>query len=307
VHWQDVAQLDEAGFSMYEKRALVTLARLSVADAASLCREGEIPTSKLYQAMEKLAALGLVEIQHTRPKLYSALAADVVVDRLNERARERADAFVERSGRLREVLAGLPGRLAGRRTFVDLALGTEGHVKRHLARLAGARQRVLSYLEEGDLRAIDQQADRGFDVLKRLARAAATRKLDHRVIFGFSERSAPRLLDFLRRHGSAAAHFSGRRYSGELGHPFHVMDEDTVILSLDHPFVPEGRFASLLVRERTLAESLAQGFETLWERTLRDLRELRFFPRGGSAPPGSLPDAKPARPEVQARRARRRP
>jgi hypothetical protein len=59
-----------------------------------------------------------------------------------------------------------------------------------------------------------------------------------------------------------------------------------VILSLDHPFVPEGRFASLLVRDRTLADSLAEGFETLWSRTLRDLRELRFFPRSGRPPAG---------------------
>jgi len=73
------------------------------------------------------------------------------------------------------------------------------------------------------------------------------------------------------------------RYSGEPGHPFHVLDEDTVILSLDHPFVAEGRFASLLVRDKSLADSLAQGFETLFQKALGDLRELRFHPRGPGA------------------------
>ncbi len=62
---------------------------------------------------------------------------------------------------------------------------------------------------------------------------------------------------------------SGLRYSGEMGHPFHVLDDETVILSLDHPFVPEGRFASLLVQDRELAASLTQGFETLWQRRCR--------------------------------------
>ena len=102
-----------------------------------------------------------------------------------------------------------------------------------------------------------------------------------RVVFGFSDRSAPRLLQFLRAHGPSMAHLSGVRYSGELGRPFHVIDADTVILSLDHPFVPEGRFASLLVRDEALAERLAQGFETLWQKALRDLREVRPYPRGG--------------------------
>jgi sugar-specific transcriptional regulator TrmB len=278
VRWSDFALLDEAGFTLHEKRALVTLARLGVADAATLCRQGEIPTSKIYLAMEKLGALGLVEIQRTRPKLYSALAPDLMVDRLVQAGRERADDFASRATGLREALAALPGRLRGGRTFVDLALGTESHVKRHLSQLASARRRILSYLEEGDLAAVDRIAGQGFDVLKRLARIVAVRKLDHRVVFGFSDRTAPRLLEFLRAHAGSLAHLSGVRYSGELGHPFHVIDEGSVILSLDHPFVPEGRFASLLVHDETLAASLAQGFETLWQKALADLREIRFYP-----------------------------
>jgi HTH-type transcriptional regulator, sugar sensing transcriptional regulator len=281
MRWADVALLDDAGFSLYEKRALVTLAIHGVADAATLCREGEIPTSKIYLAMERLAGLGLVEVQRTRPKLFSALPADVVADRLVAIARERAEEFASRAGALREALAALPHRLKGRRTFVDLALGVESHVKRHLSRLAGARRRVLSYLEEGDLVAIERGAASGFDVLKHVARSTRRRRFEHRVVFGFSDRNAPRLLAFLSAHGASLAHLSGLRYSGELGHPFHVIDEDTVILSLDHPFVPEGRFASLLVRDAGLAESLATGFETLWQKALRSLSELRFYPRSG--------------------------
>jgi sugar-specific transcriptional regulator TrmB len=281
VRWTEVALLDEAGFSLYEKRALVTLAVHGVADAATLCREGEIPTSKIYLAMEKLGALGLVEIQRTRPRLYSALPPDLVVDRLVTIARERAEQFAGRAEGLRETLAALPRRLRGGRTFVDLALGLESHVKRHLVRLAGARSRILSYLEDGDLNALDRMAADGFDVLKRVARSVGRRALDHRAVFGFSERSAPRLLEFLRAHAPALAHLRGVRYSGELGHPFHVIDDDLVVLSLDHPFVAEGRFASLLVRDSALAQSLAEGFEALWQKALRDLREIAADPRAG--------------------------
>jgi hypothetical protein len=281
VRWSEVALLDEAGFSLYEKRALVALAVHGVADAATLCREGDIPTSKIYLAMEKLGALGLVEIQRTRPRLFSALPAELVVERLVRLARDRADAFASRADALRDTLAGLPRRLKGGRTFVDLALGLESHVKRHLVRLAGARRRILSYMEDGDLHALDRTASEGFDVLKRVSRSVGRGGLDHRVVFGFSDRSAPRLLGFLRAHAPALAHLRGVRYSGELGHPFHVVDDDVVILSLDHPFVPEGRFASLLVRDEALAGSLAQGFDALWQKALRDLREIHVDPRAG--------------------------
>lgn len=56
------------------------------------------------------------------------------------------------------------------------------------------------------------------------------------------------------------------------------MDGETVVLALDNPFVPEGRFASILVRDGGLAESLTQGFESLWEKALADLPEIRFYP-----------------------------
>lgn len=278
MRWSDVALLDEAGFSSFEKRALVALQTLGVADAAALCREGDIPTSKIYAAMERLGRLELVEIQRTRPKLYAALPADILVDRLVDIARQRAETFASRADTLRTALAGLPSKLRGHRTFVDLALGVDSHVRRHLVRLAAARTRIRSYLEDGDLVALDRAADDRFDVFKRVGRQVAAQRIDHRVIFGFTDRNAPRLLAFLRRRAASMQHLAGVRFSGELGHPFHVIDDDSVILSLDHPFVPEGRFASLLVRDRALAGSLAEGFDALWERAMRDLAEIRMFP-----------------------------
>jgi hypothetical protein len=64
----------------------------------------------------------------------------------------------------------------------------------------------------------------------------------------------------------------------------HVVDGETLILSLDRPSVAEGRFASLRVGNACPAESLAQGFEALWQEALKDLREIRFYP--GARRPG---------------------
>lgn len=278
MHWRDANLLDELDFSSYEKKSLVTLAELGVADAAALCAEGDIPSSKIYQAMEKLGEMGLIAIQPTRPKLYAALPADVVVDRLLEISRNRAEDFARQSQTFRELLAAVPGRARGRQTHMDLALGVEGHIKRHLIALATAKNRIISYLEQGDLSAIDSAETEGFPVLRRIARNAAEQGLIHQVVFGFTYRTAPTLVDFLKRHRGNLAHLTGVRYSGELGHPFHVVDEDLVILPLDHPFVKEGRFASLMIRDRELAQSLVEGFETLWHKAMQDLREINFQP-----------------------------
>jgi hypothetical protein len=44
------------------------------------------------------------------------------------------------------------------------------------------------------------------------------------------------------------------------------------------PVIPEGRFASLLVRDHELAQNLAEGFQKLWSKATRNLREIDFHP-----------------------------
>ncbi len=105
--------------------------------------------------MEKLAGLGLVQIQPTRPKMFAALSVDVVVGRVVDIARERAERFAASAPALSAAMTGLRTRVRGRQPFVDLALGIDGHVRRHLVPLAAARKRILSYMERGDLTALD--------------------------------------------------------------------------------------------------------------------------------------------------------
>jgi HTH-type transcriptional regulator, sugar sensing transcriptional regulator len=278
MRWQEFDLLEEVGLTLYERKALATLMVQGVADAETLCREGEIPSSKIYLAMEKLGGLGLARIQPTRPRLYSAIPGQEVANRLIEISHHDSDQFAKQVEALRATLAGLPERVRGRTTFVDLALGVESHVKRHVIHLATAKKRIWSYLEHGDLAAIEKAMVDGFPILRRIARNAMKQTVDHRVVFGFAYQTAPQLLAFLRKYKTQMEHVTGVRYSGELGHPFHVVDDDVVILSLDHPFVPEGRFASLLVRDKELVQKLADGFQKLWSKAMRDLREIDFHP-----------------------------
>jgi sugar-specific transcriptional regulator TrmB len=274
----DDSVLADLGLTQYERQALVTLMVSGVADAATLCREGAIPTSKIYRAMEKLRDLGLAQIQPSRPRLFAALPPDAVADRMSEIARERADGVAAGARTLLDQLARRTGRTTGRHAFVDLALGADGHVGRHLVHLATARERILSYMERPDLAAIDAAVAAGLPILRRIARNAAARGVSHRVVFGFSYTSAPVLIDFLKRHRADLRHVTGVRYSGELGRSFHVVDDDMVVLPQDHPFAPGGRFASLLIRDRDLATGLGIGFDGLWKKAMKDLREVGFQP-----------------------------
>jgi hypothetical protein len=86
--------------------------------------------------------------------MFTALPADTVVARAIEIARDRAERFAAAAPGLASTFAGLRSRARGRQPFVDLALGVDSHVRRHLLPLAAARKRILSYMEHGDLLAL---------------------------------------------------------------------------------------------------------------------------------------------------------
>ena len=166
---EDPQLLEHIGLTLYERKALMALMLCGVADAGTMCRTGDVPTSKIYLAMEKLAGLGLVQVQPTRPKMFAALPTDVVVNRVIEIARERSERFAADATSLNAIFAGLRTRVRGRQPFLDLALGVDGHIRRHLVPLAAARKRILSYMEAGDLMAIDTAVNDGFPILRRIA------------------------------------------------------------------------------------------------------------------------------------------
>lgn len=215
----DLESLEALGLTLYERRALAALMLCGVADAATLCREGGVPTSKIYQAMEKLTGLGLAQSQPTRPKMFAALPADTVVARTIDIARERADRFAADASGLRDALSGLRARVRGRQPFLDLALGMDGHVRRHLVPLTAARKRIVSYMEAGDIAAINGAIADGFPILRRIARNAAEHGVEHRVVFGFSYRSAANLVEFLRLHRADLKQVTGVRVLRRAGPP----------------------------------------------------------------------------------------
>lgn len=276
--WSEFALLEQLGLSVHERKVLLSLCVLGVADAATLCAEADVASSKIYRITEKLHGMGLLERSRARPALYTAPGPDELLERLKQLKRRQAEAFGLEADALRDKLKSLPQKLGTRSSRVDLALGAESHVKRHLTRLGSAQSEVLSYLEHGDFEAMQRVAQDGFNVWKHLAQSLQPRAISHRVVFGFAPLKADTLLGFLRQFAPWLGHLSGLRYAGVMGHPFHVLDRRIVILALDHPFVSEGRFASLLVDDAELAARLAEGFDGLWAKALRDLREVRAVP-----------------------------
>ena len=87
------------GLNKNEAKALDALISLGPAGASDVHRYSGMPRNKAYEALEKLASRGMVEVQQGRPTLYRVVGAKSVINNLVEEysrgAREALD-FIER-------------------------------------------------------------------------------------------------------------------------------------------------------------------------------------------------------------------
>jgi len=97
-----VSRLKELGLSTYEALAYTTLLAHPNITASTLCKETNIPDSKIYYALDGLSKKGMLIVQQSNPNIYRPIPPKEAIanlkqqltDRLNEKIKE-ADVLVD--------------------------------------------------------------------------------------------------------------------------------------------------------------------------------------------------------------------
>jgi sugar-specific transcriptional regulator TrmB len=92
--------LQQMGLKEYEAKCFVALTRLSEGTAKRVSEVSDVPRTRVYDAIRVLETKGLVEVQHTNPKVFRAISVE-------EAAENLLDTFESRTARLGEALRGL--------------------------------------------------------------------------------------------------------------------------------------------------------------------------------------------------------
>ncbi|MFP4175108.1 MAG: TrmB family transcriptional regulator [Halobacteriales archaeon] len=92
--------LQQMGLKEYEARCFVALTRLSEGTAKRISEVSDVPRTRVYDAIRVLESKGLVEVQHTNPKIFRSISVEEAVENL-------LDTFESRTTRLSEALRGL--------------------------------------------------------------------------------------------------------------------------------------------------------------------------------------------------------
>lgn len=75
--------LKEFGFSKYEAYTFVYLLRLGTGTAKDVAELGDVPRTRVYDAVDTLHEAGLVDIQHTSPKKFTPVSRESALRKFN--------------------------------------------------------------------------------------------------------------------------------------------------------------------------------------------------------------------------------
>ena len=88
---ENVAVLKSMGLTMYEAQAYVTLTSLIEATAVEVSEKSNIPRSKIYDVLKKLASKDFIEIEDGRPLTYIVKSPVEVLNREKEKINSEID------------------------------------------------------------------------------------------------------------------------------------------------------------------------------------------------------------------------
>ncbi|WP_348611021.1 TrmB family transcriptional regulator [Halobaculum rarum] len=83
LEYECASLLKEFGFSEYEAYTYVYLLRLGVGTAKDIAEVGDVPRTRVYDAVEALHEAGLVDIQHTSPKRFTPVSRESALRKLD--------------------------------------------------------------------------------------------------------------------------------------------------------------------------------------------------------------------------------
>lgn len=86
-----IESLTELGLTEYEARCFVALTRLSQGTAKEISQVADVPQSRVYDVVDRLHKLGLVDVQESEPRQYVVMPVDLARKRLHQEFRDHLE------------------------------------------------------------------------------------------------------------------------------------------------------------------------------------------------------------------------
>jgi hypothetical protein len=272
--------LEALGLTKYETNAYLSLLQLGVSDARELSRASGVPTSKIYETMVRLEALGLVEVQASRPRKFMAREVGEALDELKNAKRREFEGLLK-------SLPALEGRLKVRArtspkdsTFWSVTTSWHDFANKHLAKAAEASEEVLIYVDLsgcfGDLlqamksgtepKTFNESDIRILEALRNIRKHLRNEKVTFRILVGAMPADKEAARAWITTIGGPKM-YSKFRVADPGRQQFIVLDREGVVLLLMNPARLGTPLGSTFAQDASLAREIVGAFNEMWDRS----------------------------------------
>ena len=271
--------LEALGLTKYETNAYLSLLAMGISDARDLSRASGVPTSKIYETMVRLEALGLVEVQASRPRKFMAREVGEALDELKNAKRREFEGLLKSLPSL-ETRLKIRARTSPKdSTFWGVTTSWHDFANKHLAKAAEAQEEVLIYLDLsgcfGDLlqairsgtepKAFDETNVRILEAMRNVRKHLKNEKVAFRILVGAGPADKEAARAWILSTGTPK-YYSKFRVAEPGRQQFLVLDREGVILLLMNPARIGTPLGSTYAQDATLAREIMGAFNEMWDR-----------------------------------------
>jgi len=276
--------LKNAKLSSYEINAFISLLYSKELTAKEISERAKVPTGRIYEILEGLYEIGMIEIHESRPKIYRSLPFNTAFENLisfKESERKKEAAFLSNQAKTLESKlynSDLYIKKEPSKVFWSTAFGVNSIFSLYVRHSNELKNELLitGFLNENTLKII-----RFAKVLYEVIYKAVQRgvKVKYLWSFDYDERSLSKedkvrcenlyngLIENLEKHFSISTkmkEFEMKYIYKRFPTYYDIFDNQRVLIKLQNPLQISRIFACMNVLDSTLAEALREKFLNTW-------------------------------------------
>ncbi|NVM53809.1 MAG: hypothetical protein HWN66_08920 [Candidatus Helarchaeota archaeon] len=256
--------LRQFGLSKNEIYTYLTVLAMELCEAKEICSRTTIPSSKIYNILDRLGILGLIEIQQSRPKKYKAVTLELALESLRQLKRKEYQDFKDKLPRLKNFLQRRFKTYETDSVFWNVTISETEIFNKHISRFRFVEFISMICIDYNMLEKMTQNSKMAQEISLNFKKKRITTKL----IIGYeTDKQKAKILNWIQqRPRKIDTKNQIRILKDKISVPFGLFDLNKVILLMRHPIKPNEFLLSIYMVNKSLYEDLIPYFENIWNR-----------------------------------------
>ncbi|MHA1382819.1 MAG: helix-turn-helix domain-containing protein [Candidatus Helarchaeota archaeon] len=248
-----------------EINAYDAIISFGVCEAKDICYKTHIATSKIYNILNKLEKLGLIEIQQSRPKKIRVLNSTLTYDNIYNLKKEEYADFKKKLFQFKSYIEKRTANSEKKADFWNVAFNQNEIIKKHISRFYFVEKLAYIRINVALLRMLNKSRVSSRAIYDNFK----TKKIKYKLIIGYNPPEKTEVISWLESRPERPNPQQDIRLLEEKSNInmqlFGIFDMDKIMLLYKDPIDPQKILTSIFMTNKDRYIELHSLFMSLWK------------------------------------------